>query len=70
MARRLLQLIFEQQRRETDLRYGLFRVRDNAEGVALYGGDRRRQPNRVERARPYIQTAEYWYATGFSADRP
>jgi len=73
MARRLIQLIFDQQRRETEFRYGLFRVRENAEGVTLNGGDRPQAgelPNRVARARWYVQAAEYWYATGFSADRP
>jgi putative ATP-binding cassette transporter len=40
IARRLIPLNFEQQRREADFRYGLVRVRENAEGVALYGGER------------------------------
>lgn len=39
IARRLIPLNFEQQRREADFRYGLVRVRENAEGVALYGGE-------------------------------
>jgi hypothetical protein len=73
MARRLIQLIFEQQRARDRLPPRTFRVRGNAEGVALNGGDRPEAAkllNRVERARCYVQAAEYWYATGFSADRP
>ena len=45
IARRLIPLNFEQQRREADFRYGLVRVRENAEGVALYGGE---GPERTE----------------------
>jgi len=54
IGRRLIGLNFEQQRREADFRYGLVRVRENAEGIALYGGERPEQTelhNRVERIR-------------------
>ncbi len=58
IARRLIPLNFEQQRREADFRYGLVRVRENAEGVALYGGEGPEGSellNRVERIR-----ANWW----------
>jgi len=35
----LVGLVFEQQRVEADFRYSLVRVRENAEGVALYSGE-------------------------------
>jgi putative ATP-binding cassette transporter len=39
VGRRLIHLNFLQQRVEADFRYALVRVRDNVEGVALYGGE-------------------------------
>jgi vitamin B12/bleomycin/antimicrobial peptide transport system ATP-binding/permease protein len=39
IGRPLIRLNFLQQRVEADFRYGLMRVRDNVEGVALYGGE-------------------------------
>ena len=32
-------LNFNQEAREADLRYGLVRVRENAESIAFYGGE-------------------------------
>jgi putative ATP-binding cassette transporter len=39
IGRPLIRLNFLQQRFEADFRYALVRVRDNVEGVALYGGE-------------------------------
>jgi vitamin B12/bleomycin/antimicrobial peptide transport system ATP-binding/permease protein len=39
IGRRLAGLFFSQQRFEADFRYSLVRVRENAEGIALYGGE-------------------------------
>ena len=39
IGRPLIRLNFLQQRLEADFRYALVRVRDNVEGVALYGGE-------------------------------
>jgi putative ATP-binding cassette transporter len=39
IGRRLITLNFNQQRVEADFRYALMRLRDNAEGVALYSGE-------------------------------
>ena len=58
VGRPLIPLNFEQQRVEADLRFGLIRLRENAEGVALYRGeDTERQDveSRIERIR-----ANWW----------
>src|SRR5262249_37718728 len=39
-GRRLAALFFGQQRLEADFRYSLVRVRENAEGIALYNGEK------------------------------
>ena len=39
IGRKLVPLTFNQQRVEANFRYGLIRVRDNPEAVALYGGE-------------------------------
>ena len=39
VGRRLVGLTFEQQRHEADFRFGLVRLRENAEAVALYRGE-------------------------------
>ena len=41
MGRRLIPLNFLQQRYEANFRFGLMRVRENAEGIALYRGEPR-----------------------------
>ncbi|HZP44840.1 MAG TPA: ABC transporter ATP-binding protein/permease [Candidatus Binataceae bacterium] len=40
VGRRLVTINFNQQRYEADFRYGLVHVRDNAEAIAMYGGER------------------------------
>jgi putative ATP-binding cassette transporter len=58
VGRPLIPLNFEQQRVEADLRFGLIRLRENAEGVALYRGEeteRRDVESRIERIR-----ANWW----------
>jgi putative ATP-binding cassette transporter len=39
VGRKLVPLSFRKQRVEADFRFGLVRVRENAEGIALYGGE-------------------------------
>lgn len=39
VGRPLIGLRFQQERHEADLRYGLMRTRENAEGIALYRGE-------------------------------
>jgi len=43
IGRPMVPLSFAQQRLEADFRYSLVRLRDNAESVALYGGERAEQ---------------------------
>jgi putative ATP-binding cassette transporter len=38
-GRKLVNLNFQQQRREADFRYGMVRVRDNTEAIAFYNGE-------------------------------
>ena len=40
---RLVSLHFNQRRREADFRFGLVRIRENAESIALYHGERQEQ---------------------------
>ena len=49
VGRRLIPLNFLQQRFEANFRFSLVRVRENAEGIALYHGEQREQPNLNER---------------------
>jgi putative ATP-binding cassette transporter len=54
VGRPLIGLNFQQQRVEADLRFGLIRLRENSEGVALYGGEdteRVAVESRIERIR-------------------
>jgi putative ATP-binding cassette transporter len=58
VGRPLIGLNFQQQRVEADLRFGLVRLRENSEGVALYGGERterRDLDSRLDRIR-----ANWW----------
>ncbi len=58
VGRPLIGLNFQQQRVEADLRFGLVRLRENSEGVALYGGEsseRNGVESRIERIR-----ANWW----------
>ena len=38
-SKKMVTLYFERFRREADLRFGLVRIRENAESIALYGGE-------------------------------
>jgi putative ATP-binding cassette transporter len=58
VGRRLIPVNFQRQRLEADFRFGLVRLRENAEGVALYHGEASEQRDlvgRVERVR-----ANWW----------
>ena len=45
VGRRLITLNFMKQRYEANFRFGLVRVRENAEGIALYNGEQREAEN-------------------------
>lgn len=49
IGRRLVGLHFTQYQREADFRYGLVRVRDNAESIAFFRGEKREQHDLVRR---------------------
>lgn len=49
VGRTLAGLNFRHQRFEADFRYGLVRVRDNAQGIALYGGEGEEQRHLADR---------------------
>ena len=54
IGRPLIRLNFQQEQREADFRYALVRLRENAEGVALYRGEAAENRNfsgRIERIR-------------------
>jgi putative ATP-binding cassette transporter len=55
IGRPLIRLNFLQQRVEADFRYALVRVRDNVEGVALYGGEADEQRGLRERFRVLME---------------
>jgi vitamin B12/bleomycin/antimicrobial peptide transport system ATP-binding/permease protein len=58
IGRPLVQLNFDQQRYEADFRFSLVRLRENAEGVALYGGERDEHQNFRERFAHVV--ANWW----------
>jgi putative ATP-binding cassette transporter len=49
IGRRLVGLSFQQYQTEADFRYGLVRVRDNAESIAFYRGEKREHLDLVNR---------------------
>jgi len=49
IGRRLVGLSYHQYQKEADFRYGLVRVRDNAESIAFYRGESREQSDLVAR---------------------
>jgi putative ATP-binding cassette transporter len=55
----LVGLNFHQQRFEADFRYSLVRFRENAEAVALYGGEEREHDNL---SRTFVPVVKNWWA--------
>ena len=49
-----MRLNFNQEAREADLRYGLVRVRENAEAVAFYGGEGAENGQLLQRLRAAV----------------
>jgi putative ATP-binding cassette transporter len=58
IGRRLAALRFQQQRFEADFRFALVGLRENAEGVALYGGEGDERGSLWQRFMPIVQN---WY---------
>ena len=59
VGRPLIPLRFRQQRVEADFRYALVRLRENVEGVALYGGEGEEQGNLLDR---FHNVVTNWWA--------
>ncbi|RAI58380.1 ABC transporter ATP-binding protein/permease [Roseicella frigidaeris] len=55
VGRALIPLNFNQQRVEANFRYALMRLRDNAEGVALYGGEADEKRGLLQRFQAVIE---------------
>ncbi len=49
VGRPLAKLFFQQERAEADFRFSLVRLRENTEGVALYGGERAEKAGLIDR---------------------
>ena len=60
IGRRLAALRFQQQRFEADFRFNLMRLRENAEGVALYRGEADERARLWDR---FSQVVANWYQT-------
>ncbi len=74
IGRPLIGLNFEQERREADFRYGLVRVRENAESIAVYGGEAQERVGLHQRFTAVVQNALnlmigtkrlQWFTTGY-----
>jgi putative ATP-binding cassette transporter len=59
IGRRLIPLNFNQQKTEADFRYALVRLRENAEGIALYGGEAEEKRGLLRR---FTALVENWWA--------
>ena len=58
-GKKLIGLNFQQLRREADLRYGLVHVRDNAESIAFYQGERREAAYVIRRLREAMSNLNF-----------
>lgn len=74
IGRPLIGLNFEQERREADFRYSLVRVRENAESIAVYGGEEQERTGLVQRFAEVVRNALglmiankrlQWFTTGY-----
>jgi putative ATP-binding cassette transporter len=66
IGRSLITLNFTQQRVEADFRYALVRLRDNAEGIALYGGEADERRGLLRR---FGALVENWWAIMIATKR-
>ena len=71
----LVRLNFAQQRFEADFRFSMVRLRENSEGIALYGGEAKEQKTFMERFRHVfdnfwqmmrVQKRLTWFTGGYS----
>jgi putative ATP-binding cassette transporter len=57
IGRPLIGINFTQRRREADFRHALVRLRDNAESIALYGGERSEEERLLQRLYAVVKNA-------------
>lgn len=71
----LVGLTYSQQRYEADFRFGLVRLRENSESIALYGGESQEQDNLLKRFHMVVnnfrdlmlrQKKLTWFTSGYS----
>ncbi len=58
IGRPLIGINFAQRRREADFRHGLVRLRDNAEAIAFYGGERREEKELLKRLGAVLENSK------------
>jgi putative ATP-binding cassette transporter len=66
IGKALIRQNFDQQRFEADFRFGLIRIREHAEAVALYRGERQEQ---TELSRRFDRIRENWWAIMITTKR-
>lgn len=59
-------LNFLQEKKEADFRYGLVRVRENAESIAFYGGEDNEMQLLLQRFRSAFENLTVWMFSLFS----
>jgi ABC-type uncharacterized transport system fused permease/ATPase subunit len=59
-------LNFLQEKKEADFRYGLVRVRENAESIAFYGGEENEIQLLLQRFRSAFENLTVWMFSLFS----
>lgn len=59
VGRRLIPLTFQKEKVEADFRFDLVRTRENAEGIALYGGERHEAPALRDR---FQRVLDIWWS--------
>jgi putative ATP-binding cassette transporter len=64
IGRRLVRLSYQQYQKEADLRYGLVRIRDNAESIAFYRGESREENDLAWRLREVVYNSAMIIAWG------
>jgi vitamin B12/bleomycin/antimicrobial peptide transport system ATP-binding/permease protein len=59
IGKRLVRLSYQQYQKEADLRYGLVRIRDNAESIAFYRGESREQGDLRRRLAAVVSNSRF-----------
>ncbi|MDB6119633.1 MAG: transporter ATP-binding protein, partial [Verrucomicrobiaceae bacterium] len=59
IGRRLVRMHYDRYQKEADFRYGLVRVRDNAESIAFYRGEKREHLDLIKRLALVVSNMKY-----------